>query len=59
MSLKEPCVELTTSMAEEDNSMAKMFMRQFMHTHRPFKSTVMDASGRPVLWVSFNEETCS
>lgn len=52
-------MELTISMAEEDNSMAKMFMRQFMHTHRPFKSTVMDASGRPVLWVSFNEVTCS
>lgn len=25
--------------------------RQFLHTHRPLKATVMDKHGTPVLWI--------
>jgi hypothetical protein len=31
--------------------------RQFLHTHRPFRATVMDRTGKPVLWVSTNSNT--
>lgn len=38
-------------MAEEDQSFLKSLSRNILHTHRPFRSVVMDRHGRPVLWI--------
>lgn len=46
-----PSGELVGFLAEEDNSIFKTMQRQLMHTHRPFRATIMDPSGRPILWV--------
>jgi len=31
--------------------MLKSMTRQFLHTHRPFKATIMNTAGEPILWV--------
>lgn len=38
-------------LAEEERGFAGVLTRQMLHTHRPFKSTVMDLSGTPILWI--------
>lgn len=38
-------------LAEEDRGFAGVLTRQILHTHRPFKSTIMDRHGTPILWV--------
>lgn len=43
--------ELVGYLAEEERGFAGVFARQMLHTHRPFKSTVMDRTGRPILWI--------
>lgn len=39
-------------MAEEGQGFLTTLQRQFMRTHRPFRSVVMDREGVPVLFVS-------
>lgn len=41
------------SLAEEETSMLGVLARQTLRTHRPFKATIMDKTGQPVLWVRF------
>ncbi|KLT46306.1 Scramblase-domain-containing protein, partial [Cutaneotrichosporon oleaginosum] len=38
-------------LAEEERGFAGVLTRQILHTHRPFKSTVMDRHGTPILWI--------
>lgn len=38
-------------LAEEERGFASVMTRQFLHTHRPLKATVMDRHGNPVLWI--------
>ncbi|WVQ79166.1 hypothetical protein IAT38_001262 [Cryptococcus sp. DSM 104549] len=43
--------ELVGFLAEEEQSMMSAITRQALRTHRPFRSTVMDRYGKPVLWI--------
>lgn len=38
-------------MAEEDHGILSTIQRQFLRTHRPFRSVVMDKQGVPVLYI--------
>lgn len=49
--VKETDDELIHSLAEEDRSLLSTMSRQFLHTHRPFKATIMNPAGEPILWV--------
>ena len=49
--VKEKDDELIYSLAEEDRSLLSTMSRQFLHTHRPFKATIMNPAGEPILWV--------
>jgi hypothetical protein len=40
------------SLAEEDRTLLSTMTRQFLRTHRPFKATIMNPAGEPILWVS-------
>jgi hypothetical protein len=44
--------KLMYSLAEEDRTLLSTMTRQFLHTHRPFKATIMNPAGEPILWVS-------
>jgi hypothetical protein len=37
--------------------MLGVLARQTLRTHRPFKATIMDKTGKPVLWVSYEHQT--
>lgn len=39
--------------AEEQRSFLSIVSRQLFRTHRPFRATIMDQQGAPVLWVSY------
>jgi hypothetical protein len=43
--------KLMYSLAEEDRTLLSTMTRQFLHTHRPFKATIMNPAGEPILWV--------
>jgi hypothetical protein len=43
--------KLMCSLAEEDRTLLSTMTRQFLHTHRPFKATIMNPAGEPILWV--------
>lgn len=38
-------------LAEEERGFTGVMTRQVLHTHRPFKSVVMDRYGTPILWI--------
>lgn len=38
-------------MAEEERSFIGTLSRQALRTHRPFRSVIMDKTGKPVLWI--------
>lgn len=38
-------------MAEEEVGILSVLSRQTLRTHRPFKATIMDRTGQPILWV--------
>jgi hypothetical protein len=50
--LREVEWKLMYSLAEEDRTLLSTMTRQFLHTHRPFKATIMNPAGEPILWVS-------
>lgn len=44
-------MELTPSLAEEEQTLLSTMSRQFLRTHRPFRAVIMDRTGKPILWV--------
>lgn len=51
-SIHAPSGELVGYLAEEEQGfMTGAMKRQLLRTHRPFRATVMDASGKPVLMI--------
>ncbi|WVQ75032.1 hypothetical protein IAR50_004641 [Cryptococcus sp. DSM 104548] len=49
--LHSPDGQLVGFMAEEEQGYLSAISRQMLRTHRPFRSVIMDRTGKPVLWI--------